>query len=84
MVHGSSQHELMERFQHSGDTISKYTNRVLRVVCQTFYRKYVRNPLDETPPKITNNDRYFPFFCHCRGAVDGVHIPAHVAAADMM
>ncbi|KAF7322186.1 putative nuclease HARBI1-like protein [Mycena kentingensis (nom. inval.)] len=82
MVHGSSQRELMERFQHSGDTISKYTNRVLGLVCGSFYRKYVRPPLDEPPEIIRDNPRYFPFFRHCRGAVDGVHIDAHVAASD--
>ncbi|KAJ6578304.1 hypothetical protein B0H19DRAFT_1122889 [Mycena capillaripes] len=29
MVHGSSQRELQERFQRSGDTISKYLHRGL-------------------------------------------------------
>ncbi|KAJ6525125.1 hypothetical protein B0H19DRAFT_1199135, partial [Mycena capillaripes] len=29
MVHGSTQRELQERFQRSGDTISKYLNRGL-------------------------------------------------------
>ncbi|KAJ6449647.1 hypothetical protein C8R45DRAFT_849577, partial [Mycena sanguinolenta] len=73
MVHGSSQRELMERFQRSGDTISKYTNRVLNIAADDLYNKYVQNPVDSTPPKIADDPCYFPFFRYCRGAVDGVH-----------
>src|ERR1700761_1024451 len=49
MVHGSSQRELMERFQHSGDTISKYTSIVLNVIVDSFYSKYIQDPADEIP-----------------------------------
>ncbi|KAF7328442.1 putative nuclease HARBI1-like protein [Mycena sanguinolenta] len=84
MVHGSSQRELMERFQRSNDTISKYTHRVLDVATTEFYNKYVQNPADSTPPKIANNPSYFPFFRHCRGAVDGVHVDSFALEADVV
>ncbi|KAJ7251905.1 hypothetical protein C8J57DRAFT_955011, partial [Mycena rebaudengoi] len=66
--------DLMERFQRSNDTISKYTNLVLDIAVGNFYQKYVQNPADSTPAKIADNPAYFPFFRYCRGAVDGTHI----------
>jgi hypothetical protein len=42
-----------------------------------FYNKYVPDPQDETPHKILSDLRWFPFFKYCRGATDGVHIPAY-------
>jgi hypothetical protein len=84
MVHGSSQRELMERFQRSGDTISRYTNHVLNILVAGFYDKYIQNPVDSTPPKIADNPSYFPFFRYCRGAVDGVHIDAFALADDVV
>jgi hypothetical protein len=74
----------MERFQRSGDTISKYTLRVLNIVTSGFYNKYIQNPADSTPPKIANNPSYFPFFRYCRGGVDGVHIDAFARADDVV
>ncbi|KAF7342628.1 putative nuclease HARBI1-like protein [Mycena sanguinolenta] len=84
MVHGSSQRDLMERFQRSGDTISKYTNRVLDIATGNFYNKYIQNPADTTPPKIAGSTSYFPFFRYCRGAVNGVHFDSFALAADVV
>ncbi|KAJ7112884.1 hypothetical protein C8R46DRAFT_818846, partial [Mycena filopes] len=66
--------DLMERFQRSNDTISRYTNLLLDISVADFYEKYVPNPADATPQKIANSSAYFPFFRYCRGAVDGTHI----------
>jgi hypothetical protein len=82
LVHGSSQRDLMERFQRSNDTISKYTNLILDIAVGDFYHKYVQNPADSTPPKILNDSAYFPFFRYCRGAVNSTHINAFALAAD--
>jgi hypothetical protein len=81
-VHASSQRDLMERFQRSNDTISRYTNLVLDIAVDHFYQKYVQNPADSIPPKIANSSASFPFFRYCRGAVDGTHIDAFALAAD--
>jgi hypothetical protein len=81
-VHASSQRDLMECFQRSNDTISKYTNLVLDIAVGNFYQKYVQNPTDSTPTKIADNPAYFSFFRYCRGAIDGTHINAFVLAAD--
>ncbi|KAJ7277561.1 hypothetical protein C8J57DRAFT_996098, partial [Mycena rebaudengoi] len=87
MVHGSSQQELQERFQRSGDTISRciiiyslaasYIAKGLQMFTGEFYQKYVQDPRDETPDKIKSNSRWYPFFKYCRGATDGVHFLAY-------
>ena len=41
-----------------------------------FYTKYITFPTGETIPlKIRQNPKFFPFFQHAIGAVDGSHIP---------
>ncbi|CAK5281870.1 unnamed protein product [Mycena citricolor] len=80
MVHGSSQWELQERFQRSGDTISRYVNRGLIALTDVFYQRYVCLPANKTLETICKNPRYYPFFCYCRGAVDGVHVLAYASA----
>jgi hypothetical protein len=77
MVHGSSQRELQERFQRLADTISKYINKGLQLFTGGFYETYVRDPENQTPEKILENPKWFPFFRYCRGAVDGVHVLAY-------
>jgi hypothetical protein len=77
MVHGSSQRELQEWFQRSGDTISRYMNQGLVIFTNTFYEKYVHDPANETPDHIRNNPKWYPFFKYCRGAVNGVHVLAY-------
>jgi hypothetical protein len=47
MVHGSSQQELQERFQRSGDTISRYLNKGLLLLTGSFYEKYIKDPVNE-------------------------------------
>ncbi|CAK5268123.1 unnamed protein product [Mycena citricolor] len=80
MVHGSSQRELQERFQRSGDTISCYLNHRLLALTGTFYKDYIRAPADKTPDQILTSELYYPFFKYCRGTVDGVHILAYALA----
>jgi hypothetical protein len=84
MVHGSSQRELQERFQRSGDTISRYLNKGLLLLTGSFYEKYVKDPVNEIPEKIFMNSRWYPFFKYCRGAVDGVHVSAFALACDIL
>ncbi|KAF7349567.1 putative nuclease HARBI1-like protein [Mycena sanguinolenta] len=79
LVHGSSQRELQERFQRSGDTISHYLNKGLSLFAtSSFYDKYVKDPVDYTPAKILEDPRWYPFFRYCRSAIDGVHVLAYV------
>ncbi|KAF9471961.1 hypothetical protein BDN70DRAFT_819343 [Pholiota conissans] len=75
---------MQERFQRSGDTISKVFHRLLNcIVSPTFYNRYVKlPPNDHTPPEIRENPKLYPFFKSCRGALDGTHIDAFVPDED--
>lgn len=70
---GQGNLEMQERFQRSGDTISKAFHRILNMlVSKEFYEVYVKlPPADETPKEIHDDRRFYPFFAKCRGAVDG-------------
>jgi hypothetical protein len=61
---GAFNREVQERFQHSGETISRYFNEVLRSVCSL--ATDLIQPADpgfvNTPREIVNNPRYMPHF----------------------
>ncbi|KAG5057034.1 uncharacterized protein LOC114412252 isoform X1 [Glycine soja] len=65
-----------ERFQHSGETISRHFHNVLEVVCM--FAKDIIKPVDpsfrDTPDEILKDARYRPYFRDCIGAIDGTHI----------
>ncbi|XLR38654.1 hypothetical protein S83_023314, partial [Arachis hypogaea] len=71
-----------ERFQHSGETISRQFHYVLDAVCKL--AQHIIQPTDpqftDTPVKIKNDERYYPYFKNCIGAIDGTHIPVVVPA----
>lgn len=58
-------------------------NSVLDAVTNpAFLGTVIRLPDATTPlsPIIRNNPKFYPFFKHAKGAIDGTHIPAHVLA----
>ncbi|KAJ3729331.1 hypothetical protein C8R42DRAFT_562217, partial [Lentinula raphanica] len=68
---GMSNREAQERFQRSGDTISKVFHRILSLTSSgPFYTKFVHLPDDTVPDVIANDPRFAPFV-DCRGAIDG-------------
>ncbi|KIK11732.1 hypothetical protein PISMIDRAFT_78933, partial [Pisolithus microcarpus 441] len=71
-----------ERFQRSNDTISRYFHKLLSIFSSSpFYSAYVHMPdTDEVQPEIRENTRFWPFFQHAIGALDGSHIHAVPAA----
>ncbi|KAG4949078.1 hypothetical protein JHK82_042273 [Glycine max] len=65
-----------KRFQHSGETISRYFHSVLKVVCM-FAKdiiKHVDPSFRDTLDEILKDARYHPYFRDCIGAIDGTHI----------
>ena len=50
----------------------------------SFYNRYVVLPssTDPTPPPIYNNPKFYPYFQHVWGAMDGTHIACAPPAAD--
>ena len=78
--HGLSNRMIQERFQHSGESVSRWFEIVLDVVC--LMAVDIIKPSDpqfkEVPDKIRNDDRYWPYFKNCIGVIDGTHIPVVV------
>ncbi|KAL6345455.1 hypothetical protein AAG906_017174 [Vitis piasezkii] len=74
--HGLSNRMIQERFQHSGESVSRWFEIVLDVVC--LMAVDIIKPSDpqfkEVPDKIRNDDRYWPYFKNCIGVIDGTHI----------
>ncbi|KAL3820188.1 hypothetical protein ACJIZ3_006093 [Penstemon smallii] len=69
--------QCQETFQRSGFTISKSFHRVLKA-CSRMAIEWVIPFGDQsvTHDYIRLNDRYFPHFKDCIGAIDGTHIKA--------
>ncbi|KAH7861959.1 hypothetical protein Vadar_033047 [Vaccinium darrowii] len=75
----SERHRLAaDKFQHSTSTISDHFNMMRRALSNL--APYIIKPpnLEETPPEILHDDRYYPWFKDCVGAIDGTHIQAAV------
>ncbi|KAA8522645.1 hypothetical protein F0562_012992 [Nyssa sinensis] len=79
--HNERNRVIQERFQHSGETISRYFNNVLKAI-KSLSREFLQPPPLSTPPEILRSNRFYPYFKDCTGVVDGMHIPAHVPAKD--
>lgn len=79
--HNERNRVIQERFQHSGETISRHFNNVLKAV-KSLSREFLELPPLDTPLEILGNKRFYPHFKDCIGVIDGMHIPAHVPAKD--
>ncbi|XP_025682586.1 uncharacterized protein [Arachis hypogaea] len=83
---GNSNKSTKERFQHSGETISRKFEEVLQAVCKMAID--IIQPKDrdfkEVPTKLKNDDRYWPHFKDAIGAIDGTHVPVIVSTEDQI
>ncbi|KAK8558367.1 hypothetical protein V6N13_038840 [Hibiscus sabdariffa] len=79
--HNERNRVIQERFQHSGETISRHFNNVLKAI-KSLSREFLQPPNINTPLEIHSSNRFFPYFKDCVGVIDGMHIPAHVPAKD--
>ncbi|KAL6293903.1 hypothetical protein ACE6H2_002045 [Prunus campanulata] len=81
--HGFTYRMVQERFQHSGETMSRWFGIILDVVCHM--ASDIISPQDphfrRVPDKIKVDDRYWPYFKDCIGTIDGTHIPVVVPRA---
>ncbi|WOL11623.1 protein ALP1-like [Canna indica] len=62
---------------HSGETVSRYFNEVLRAIGE-LSRELIRCPSLNTHSRITSSSRFMPYFKDCIGALDGTHVHASV------
>ncbi|CAI0401880.1 unnamed protein product [Linum tenue] len=79
--HNERNRVIQERFQHSGETISRYFNNVLKSI-KSLSREFLQPAPETTSPEILCSRRLHPYFKNCIGVIDGMHIPAHVPAKD--
>ncbi|XP_065876629.1 uncharacterized protein [Euphorbia lathyris] len=78
--HNERNRVIQERFQHSGETISRHFNNVLKAI-KSLSRELLQPLPTTTPPEILSS-RFYPYFKDCIGVIDGMRIPAHVPAKD--
>ncbi|WCJ39611.1 hypothetical protein M5689_020588 [Euphorbia peplus] len=83
---GASNRDAQERFQHSGETVSRIFKEVLDVM-DGLSRDILR-PRDpefsNIPSQIANDTRYMPHFKDCIGAIDGTHIEVIIVEEDQL
>ncbi|GLU12156.1 hypothetical protein SLE2022_288590 [Rubroshorea leprosula] len=79
--HNERNRVIQERFQHSGETISRHFNNVLKAI-KSLSRELLQPPPLNTPPEVLSSNRFYPYFKDCIGVIDGMQIPAHVPAKD--
>lgn len=79
--HNERNRVIQERFQHSGETISRYFNNVLKAL-KSLSREFLVSPPLSTPSGILSCNRFHPYFKDCIGVIDCMHLPAHVPAKD--
>ncbi|KAL2892396.1 putative nuclease HARBI1 [Bienertia sinuspersici] len=83
---GASNGEAQERFQHSGETISRIFKEVLDAMDGLL--KDLLRPRDpdfkEVPSHIANDSRYMSHFKDCIGAIDGTHIDVIIPEEDQL
>ncbi|KAK1258731.1 hypothetical protein QJS04_geneDACA022020 [Acorus gramineus] len=77
--HGIPNRVLAERFQHSGETISRHFDHVLRAIVGLRH-DFLQMPqgLIGVHPHVRSNRLFYPFFKNAIGAIDGTHVPALV------
>lgn len=59
--HNERNRVIQERFQHSGETISRHFNNVLKAI-KSLSREFLQPPPLLTPAEITVNQRFYPYF----------------------
>ncbi len=79
VARSASNRDVQDRFQHSGDTVSRYFHAVLNAI-NRLVPKYIKlASAVEIPTTITSNPKFYNFFDDCIGALDGTHIAAKVS-----
>ncbi|CAA7029835.1 unnamed protein product [Microthlaspi erraticum] len=75
---------LAERYQHSVDTVKRKLDDVLSAVLKLAKHivKPKRDEFTNASPFLLGNERYWPYFRDCIGALDGTHVSVRPSAED--
>jgi hypothetical protein len=79
ILSGQSNAVTQERFQHSGETVSRIFKEVTYAIIK-MESDYIKLPLAQTPHNILEDRIYYPYFQNCLGALDGTHLRTIVPA----
>ncbi|KAI3453559.1 hypothetical protein Pfo_010222 [Paulownia fortunei] len=82
--HDERNRMLQERFQHSGETISRHFNTVLKALMNFSMSVIVAPSFEQIPSYIRNNPKYWPHFKGCIGAIDGTHVHAIIPTNEQL
>ncbi|XP_039141264.1 uncharacterized protein LOC120278583 [Dioscorea cayenensis subsp. rotundata] len=80
--HNTKNRTMRIELVRSGETISRYFNCVLMVVCAV-RDDFVHSPSSNCHPEIECNPNWYPFFKDCIGLLDGTHIDASIPPQEM-
>ncbi|XP_020263684.1 uncharacterized protein LOC109839604 [Asparagus officinalis] len=81
MGHKSKNRARRIDFIRSGETISRYFNKVLGAIF-SLRDRFMKQAPNETSAEIMESSQWFPFFKDCIGLIDGTHIDATVPTKD--
>ncbi|XP_059659064.1 uncharacterized protein LOC132305439 [Cornus florida] len=84
LSHNQRNRVVAERFQHSTETISRHFHAVLHAVCQLGTHIIAPPNFSVILNKIRESSRFYPYYRHCVGAIDGTHIPATLPASTQL
>ena len=78
--HGFGNRIVQERFQHSGETVSRHFTRVLMAVSRIAIDiiNHIDREFRDVLSKIRDDERYWPYFKDIR-AIDGTHVPVKIS-----
>lgn len=79
---GASFRDVEGRYQHSGETVFRYFQAVLKAFT-ALIPQYIKLPSTNIPLAISKSPKNYPFFADCIGAVDGTHIGTKVLKEEM-
>ena len=81
--HAGSNRLAGERFQHSGETISRYYNLVLKALASLESQLIVQpHPGNPCPGSIRTSQMFYPWFEGCVGVINGTQIQADIPEAN--
>ncbi|XP_052726714.1 protein ALP1-like [Vigna angularis] len=69
-------------FHRSGSTVSKHFHNVLDAILTLESEFLIQPSGNEVHPHVLNNNRFYPYFKDCLGAIDGTHVRVRVPTSE--
>ncbi|XP_052723797.1 protein ALP1-like [Vigna angularis] len=69
-------------FHRSGSTVSRHFHNVLGAILSLESEFLIQPSGNEVHPYVFSNNRFYPYFKDCLGAIDGTHVRVNVPRSD--